>query len=330
VKNILLRGDGNSQTGLGHLYRLLAVSGILGSDANCVLITCSTSVTSFFPSSVSKVYLPEGLPANAEAAWIQGQFDPREWTIVADGYQFSEDYQRSVKEAGYKLMYIDDLMSWHMHADIVLNHSPAARLQDYSGESYTRFALGPEYALLRPRFIELAASKRKIDAIKSVLICFGGADPLKIAALAVASLSQVRQIETIHLVSGAADSSRVDDAQDRRLAVHNDLGEREFAELMLGCDMAIVSTSTVLFEACCVKMPVVTAFYADNQEKAYYSFTRSGLAVGAGDMRLPNAEERMRKAITETMSGDIDIFVRRQAAMFTGEQARNIKKLLLN
>lgn len=49
---------------------------------------------------------------------------------------------------------------------------PGIKANQYKSQAYTKFALGPEYALLRPAFLELSKKKRGIKHIKRVFICF--------------------------------------------------------------------------------------------------------------------------------------------------------------
>ena len=85
-----------------------------------------------------------------EINWIEENYPSTEYLMIIDGYQFASDYQKNLKETGYKVIYIDDLTQDHMYADIVINHSPSANYEQYDSEKYTKFALGLRYALLRP------------------------------------------------------------------------------------------------------------------------------------------------------------------------------------
>ena len=71
--------------------------------------------------------------------------------LVVDGYHFDVEYQKSIKAAGYRLLWIDDYgHAGHYYADLVLNQNISADPSLYGNrESYTQLLMGPSYALLR-------------------------------------------------------------------------------------------------------------------------------------------------------------------------------------
>src|ERR1700680_624425 len=60
--------------------------------------------------------------------------------VVVDGYQFGADYQRQLKAAGLKLLFVDDNgHTGHYSADLVLNQNAHANASFYgSREPYSR------------------------------------------------------------------------------------------------------------------------------------------------------------------------------------------------
>jgi hypothetical protein len=56
--------------------------------------------------------------------------------------------------------------------------------ENYDGEVYTKYLLGPEYALLRPEFLEVQAPEKRIDSevIRNIFVCFGGSDSKNLTA----------------------------------------------------------------------------------------------------------------------------------------------------
>src|SRR5690606_24941131 len=109
-------------------------------------------------------------------------------------------YQKRVKDGGFKLVYIDDLTTEYMYADVVLNHSPHVKESNFKAEPYTRFALGTKYAILRPIFLEAAKRERKIEIIDTAFVCFGGSDFNCLTYNAIMGLLEVKNIVKIYVV----------------------------------------------------------------------------------------------------------------------------------
>ena len=123
LKNIILRADGNGEIGYGHLSRLNALANIIGEEFKVIFLTRHDSNISLIESNIEIAIIPKEVDLINESDWIYKNFSPNNNFIVADGYQFSSSYQKKIKDLGYRLMFIDDLMKFHMHADYVINHA---------------------------------------------------------------------------------------------------------------------------------------------------------------------------------------------------------------
>ena len=159
-KKILFRADGNNTTGLGHLYRLFALVEIYKPYFEVIFLTKESSTKESIPAQYTVEFIPDAITILQEPQWISEHYVSSEHLIVADGYQFNETYQKQIKQLGFKLVYIDDLIESHIYADIVVNHAANVDSKLYKKEPYTTIALGTEYAILRPAFIK-AAQKQK-------------------------------------------------------------------------------------------------------------------------------------------------------------------------
>src|SRR5690606_17963227 len=82
--------------------------------------------------------------------------------VVLDHYGLDSNYQQKIKERGSKLVCIDDQHDKDFLADLVINHSPGVAYQDYRTPAFTQFALGPDFALLRPPFLSRAKKKANL------------------------------------------------------------------------------------------------------------------------------------------------------------------------
>ncbi|WP_296315266.1 hypothetical protein [Winogradskyella sp. UBA3174] len=136
TKTILFRADGNSDIGLGHLYRLFSLVEIIIDSYDFVFLTRETSEHSIIPSNYRKVCILKDLEIENEPQWLVNKYSPEEHIIIADGYQFISSYQKLIKGYGFKLIYIDDLAKEYMYADVVINHSAGLEITDYKKKRY--------------------------------------------------------------------------------------------------------------------------------------------------------------------------------------------------
>ena len=169
---IFFRADGNTHIGLGHLVRCSALAYMLQSYFE-ISFYCKEIPESFEKELVNNSY--EVIRIDNEAQFIE-QLDHNQ-IVVLDGYNFNTAYQLEIKAKGNKLVCIDDLHDKEFVADLIINHAPGVKPEDYSAQPHTQFALGLDYALLRPAFLQQALKPRKIEKIETALICFGGSDP---------------------------------------------------------------------------------------------------------------------------------------------------------
>lgn len=289
TKKIIFRADGNSTTGLGHLYRLFSLVEMIKETINFVFLTRENSSVSVIPDGYTIKTIPIFVTIDEEPDWIASQYSPLDNNIIADGYHFDSAYQKRIKEIGYKLIYIDDLATEHMYADIVINHSPYISSNHFKKEPYTTLALGTAYTLLRPLFLEEAKTKRKIENIDSAFVCFGGADPFNLTIKAVKALLRFSKFKQIHVVLGGAYSSQdifdVEQEYSDRITIHQNLSENQLIKVMRHSHFAIAPASTILYELCCVKMLILSGFYMNNQELIYKGFLKQEVIYDGGNMK---------------------------------------------
>jgi UDP-2,4-diacetamido-2,4,6-trideoxy-beta-L-altropyranose hydrolase len=289
AKKILFRADGSSGAGLGHLYRLFSLVETVKDTLEFVFVTHETSTASIIPKKYNIIFIPKEISTVDEPEWLVTNFSPLEYIIIADGYQFTSVYQKQIKQKGYGLIYIDDLAKEHMFADVVINHSPYVQEQHYQKEGYTRLALGTEYALLRPLFLKAAKKNRGVNTLDSAFVCFGGSDPYNLTLKAVEALLQFHNFKNIHVVLGGAyrynEVFKLKDKFPGKVYLHQNLSEKKLLEVMQECHFAIAPASTILYELCCVQMPIFSGFYVDNQELIYKGFLNHNAIYKGGNMR---------------------------------------------
>ncbi len=331
MKKLIFRADGNSATGLGHLYRVFGLIEMFKDKFDFVLVTRPETTREMIPKDYHFQVIPSSVDTAGEAKWMKETLQANEHWVIADGYQFDSDYQRRIKEVGFRLLYIDDFCREHMFADVVVNHAIGVKEEDYSAETYTRFALGSAYAILRPAFLEAAKTKRHSNKRGEVFVCFGGADPLNLTVTAVKALLNVKEIKKVNTVVGAAyahEELAILARENSRLSVYNNLSENALLEVMRGCDFAIAPASNILYELFAVKMPVLSGYYVDNQKKIYEGCLQKGLIFDGGNLQpftVSDFESKIKELLSLTGT---ESYMTAQAEAFDGKSKERFINLL--
>lgn len=294
TKKIVIRVDGNSNMGLGHIYRGLALAEMLKDQFDVFFILGQmTTATPIKASGFNYILVPEDVELLVEPKWMS-DFLTTNTIIILDGYQFKENYQVKLKESEFKLIYIDDLELGTQRADFIVNHNPGVKESDYKKAEYTKFALGFNYAMLRPSFLEIAKHKRVIQKSDTAFVCFGGSDTYDFTLQSVKVLLKINQFKKINVVIGEAycNSEIFKLAQaNPKIKINKNLSETKLIEVMLDSNFAIAPASTILLEIMAVGMPVLSGYYVDNQKKFYQYLKDNNLILGIDDFKEVTIEK---------------------------------------
>lgn len=285
-RRIIFRADGNSQLGLGHVVRSLALAAMLREEFECVFAIQASSPE--LQEQIRKVchgiiHLPLCAPAEDRFIHELDAYISAEEMVVLDGYNFNTLYQESVKARGCPLVCIDDLQAFHFFADAIINPAGGVKPHLYSRASYTKLLLGPKYALLRPPFLEVSKLERAWPEGKpALLLNMGGADPGNITLQLAKELTQKMEVQHINIVVGAAYRHMVELhswLQDQeKVTLHHNLPAAKLRDLMQECAFAVTSASGVAYEYAAVGGILSVLQTADNQDALYNFLLETGVA----------------------------------------------------
>jgi len=266
---IAIRADGNSQIGLGHIHRTLALANYLKDyfsitfylyQADKLVMDLITKHGFLLESIVAADYnQPENFIRDLDNNTI----------IVLDGYQFKTDYQKAIKAQGYKLVAIDDLNEWLNVADVVINHAYAGIKSDYKVSSDSVLLGGLKYAIIKQ---ELFNVKRHTDRKRNlnVLVCIGGTDPdnysERIIKELLSSTDKNISLLTYPLNKRFNELTDLAETNSNRLKLHHSLNTNELIELIQNNDIAILQPSNIALEAAAIGICIALVQTAENQK----------------------------------------------------------------
>jgi UDP-2,4-diacetamido-2,4,6-trideoxy-beta-L-altropyranose hydrolase len=284
--HLLIRADADTAMGTGHVMRCLALAaqwpgnvtfaGIVESHVRERVVRAGHRFAPIPAAHPNPADLQSTLSLAEElsAAWI-----------VLDGYHFDPDYHQAVRDAGYRLLVIDDNAHRpHYHADLLLNQNIYASELDYQVDDDTVLVLGTRYALLRPEFVERGPSPLRADA-HHVLVTLGGGDPDNVT---LTVLEGIRLLEDpglrVRVVVGMANPNReslVTLAEtDGRIELLENV--QDMPGLMAWTDAAISAGGSTNWELCYMGVPNVIVILADNQEPIAQGLAAAGASVNLG------------------------------------------------
>jgi UDP-2,4-diacetamido-2,4,6-trideoxy-beta-L-altropyranose hydrolase len=231
--------------------------------------------------------------------------------VVVDGYHFGADYQQRIKEAGLRLMVIDDYgHAEHYYADIVLNQNLHAYERLYTNrEPYTQLLLGTRYVLLRREFLKWRGYKKEIPEVaRKVLVTLGGSDPDNVTLKVIQVLKQVKVDGLEAIVVVGANNPHYEELQrivrDSRPHICLESNVANMPELMAWADVAITSGGTTCWELAFMGVPFAVVILADNQRKVGESLEKFGIAINLGwhgDLSSAEIAEVLARLIKSAM-----------------------------
>jgi|GEM_PF-962110 len=289
---IIVRADGNKAIGLGHVVRSLALAHMVSELAPVTFATQFPDpfISSLTGNTIQELSFPAGNYEEAFFNYVQQALTERRVVLVLDGYHFDNSFQQPFKEAGARIVYIDDHLSLQEYCDVLINPAEGITSERYPQPLKAAFYSGRKYALLRPAFLEAAKKQAAPTRDPEVLLLsFGATDPEGMTIRMLNLLQEKQQVQIIHVLTSrlnknleALEDHR--DKHDNRVQLHFDLDETALFRLIDRSDLCITSSSTVAVEIISVGKPLICGISAANQALLYASFEQEQLCIGAGNL----------------------------------------------
>jgi UDP-2,4-diacetamido-2,4,6-trideoxy-beta-L-altropyranose hydrolase len=339
MQKLFFRADGNSSIGLGHLLRLLAVADALKN--NFEITFAVQNLTPYVndllqPYCNQVVSLQEETNFQKEAQYLCSKYISKDCIVVLDGYNFTTSYQSILKKTCKKLVYIDDLNSFHQVADVVINHAPLASNLQYDAEPYTQVCLGLSYALLRHEFIQ-QSSNRSIQSISKVMLSMGGADVHNVSLKFMKVLENIDSIKEVCLLLGKVNvhfeqiQAYVTSSKSKKFTLKSNLSAKQLCEELEANDLLICPASTTAIEACSVGIPIIGGYTADNQLEILNGLTQRECMYNLGDLTLVT-EKQINSVLNEYIKHPLfaDKMLNAQKKLIDGKSHERLLKLFTN
>ncbi len=289
ITHITIRADASPSIGTGHVMRCIALAQI----ARVLNIPCTLVGRFHVP------WLEERLANEAiDCLSLQGEIPQEErpevllqslekrpkgsW-LVLDGYHFTLECQKAVREAGYKLLVIDDYAHLEEYScDILLNQNIGAEQLVYKGNIGQK-CLGLDYVLLRQEFIEARErAKKRIypKTPQNILLTLGGGDFSQYLQK-IAPYFSIPELEGkfLRIIAGAmSDEIIVKSLCDCPAHIEILHNVHDMPALLLDTDLCISAGGSTCWELCLLGLPFLTVKVAENQGEIVSFLAQDSLA----------------------------------------------------
>lgn len=316
---LVIRADSIQQIGTGHIMRCIALGQAWKDQGGQVIFFshCESIVLQQFIRDegfelveVKKKH-PDAFDLVQLESYLQQCDKASEKTWVAlDGYHFTLDYQKKIRNTGYRLMVIDDYNHLpEYYADVLLNQNIGAEQINYNCNSDCVKFLGYKYAMLRRDFRQCKVFKRKAPVkAKNILITMGGADPDNITLKVINALKKLNDPELdIRVIIGPSNPNRAsleDAIKDfKSEIVFVSPSPDKMPDLMAWSELAITAGGSTCWELCFMQVPTLVIITAKNQENICQALEKSGMARCLGwhnELMPDNVVIELKKVINDS------------------------------
>lgn len=287
--NIAFRVDASPAIGIGHLMRCIALSEELIKRGNiCSFVTKIDDISLIKKIKENNINI-KYIDSNATLDDDKNQLlkycrnNNINW-IITDSYNINSKYLKEMKKNGFKVLSIDDTAQIHYYSDIVLNQNIGSDKLIFSAEKYSKFLLGPKYAMLRN---DLLRRHEKIDRenIEKLLIMFGGSDNDNLTLKIIDLLKSFSKKIDFSVIIGPLNPF-YDDIEKyikkENLKIKLIKSPENIVDLYLDTDIAISAGGTTCYELAYFGIPNIIITIADNQFKNASELDKQKVSIYLG------------------------------------------------
>lgn len=263
-KNILIRVEGYSEIGLGHVYRGLSLAYSL-MDHNVTFVTSSKSDLAIKKLEDSFIKY-EVIQEEHQLEEIIAKYDVD--IVINDILNTSISYMEYLSQFSVRVVNFEDVGPGSALADAVINDLYAPQNTD------SKYYWGSKYYLLRDEFLISKPSEFN-EEVNNVFVIFGGVDPSNLTKKVLAAFEQINTNEdvefTVVVGPGYAEFEKIQDIAENsalNISVFKDVNN--MAEMMKRSDIAISSQGRTMLELASMNVP--TILMAQNERELTHEF----------------------------------------------------------
>lgn len=361
---IVFRVDGSSRIGVGHVMRCLALAQEFRTLGAKVEFICRRHTGNLIRQIEQDGFLVHALPSlkdrpTSDCQTSVGDLRPEDWLsvsvdqdifetssivkrqepdwLVIDHYGIDIHWESQLHELVPKIMVIEDLTNRSHNCEVILNQNFFSRKFDqYRGRippDCVHF-VGPEFALLRPEFIQARLQRQQTGKCVERVLLFFGADPPNVTTALLITLSHPDFDHLkVDVVLSAGSIHR--DAVAKAVAKHPNarlhIQTEEISALMIESDLCIGAGGVSMLERLCVGLPSLVVTIASNQERSSLELFREGYLVWhttSENLDLEQLHAALENAVARPFL--LEAIAKKGMELVTGSGARIVAEFIVN
>jgi len=310
---VVIRADGNSEIGFGHIIRTQALARQLEKcGAKVFFLTRNPENVDGFAT----IEIPGDYNADQEdRSTSRITQDISAEILIIDSYAFNQERLDKIARLDLVSAYIDDMNLYEFNTTFVINGNLYAPRLKYRGRA--RFLLGNQYLLMREQFTNILPRVVKAQ-VGDILLTFGAADMNNLTAMI---LRQVREFSRFfdfnwHVIIGPA-FRQISDLKAltgncSNIFLHYN---PDVKKLMENCDISISAAGSTTYELAACGLSSIVIVAADNQIMLAEEADQRGIAINMGRFDRVDGEDLKR-----SLNRLIDDFDLRRSMAIAGQK----------
>jgi len=299
--NLYIRADADYKIGTGHIMRCIALAQAWqdqGGEVTFISHCVSEALRERILNEGFQFVVVENTNPHTDDLFKTLDYLKRQtpnakhqtptW-LVLDGYHFTPEYETAIRDAGIRLLVIDDMNHLpHYQADILLNQNISAPGLHYHCDEDTILLLGTRHALLRREFLKYQDFKRNIPGrAKNLLVTLGGADPDNVSLKVIAALNLLEDPDiSVKIIIGPANPYQ-ETLRKALSSIHFKIellvNPPNMPGLMTWADIAISAGGSTCWELAFMELPSILMVLSPDQQGIVDGLSQGGFALKIAD-----------------------------------------------
>lgn len=275
----IIRADGNSQVGMGHIVRTSVLADELRKDMDVIYVVSKDSDKGIEFLN-QKGYQVEVVDKESLFSVYEAL---KSDLIITDYYGIDQEYIQRVRSLFPVVTYISDYSDQPIEADFIINQNFMAEEINYQANAQCVRLLGSQFTMLREEFREIPAIEIK-NNISDIFVTVGGGDPNNWMQYILEELQLDRY--RYHVIIGPGFSH-----QEKLVKIFENKKNIIFyknarlSDIMQKCDLAISTCGSTLYELGSLGIPTIGVSLVDNQIPIGQEMGEHGCVLYLGDLR---------------------------------------------
>lgn len=269
-KTLLIYTEGGVRLGLGNVYRCLSLARAVRESRPDI----SVSFVSSSPENVISIITSNGFAALRTDSILPSIIEAEPDCLLIDFLDIPEDFVRSVKDRGIKVVIVGNSNEANRYADLVVNAiiGTGLRNREFTDSFGTRNLWGPEYLVLREEFERLRDTYGHTGNLHDIVLLFGGSDQSDFTRRVAAAITgRGYRISIIaggaygHFAELEAEAGKCGD-----ITLYHNISN--VSDIYRNADFLFTSPGTALFEGLCIGIPAVSFYQNQSQIDVFGNF----------------------------------------------------------